>query len=44
MSPVLAVGAMSENFCGIFDESEMLKRVIYKPEEKVFNAELINPF
>ena len=44
MSPVLAVGAMSENFCGIFDESEMLKRIIYKPEGKVFSSESINPF
>ena len=44
MSPVLAVGAMSENFCGIFDESEMLKRVIFRPEGKVFNYDSINPF
>ncbi len=44
MSPVLAVGAMAENFCGIFDESEMLKRIIYKPEGKVFNYDSINPF
>lgn len=44
MSPVLAVGAMAENFCGIFDESEMLKRIIYRPEGKVFNYDSINPF
>lgn len=44
MSPVLASGAMSENFCGIFDESEMMKRVIFKPERKVFNYDAINPF
>ncbi len=44
MSPVLASGAMSENFCGIFDESEMLKRMIYKPGRKVFNPDSINPF
>lgn len=44
MSPVLASGAMSENFCGIFDESEMLKRMLYKPENKVFNFDLLNPF
>jgi hypothetical protein len=44
MSPVLATGAMSENFCGIFDESEMLKRIIYRPERKVFNYDVINPF
>lgn len=44
MSPVLARGAMSENFCGIFDEAEMLKRVIYKPENKTFNWDSVNPF
>ncbi|MBC7713369.1 MAG: hypothetical protein H7177_08520 [Rhizobacter sp.] len=44
MSPVLATGAMSENFCGIFDESEMMKRVIYKPEGKVLNYDAVNPF
>lgn len=44
MSPVLAKGAMAENFCGIFDESEMLKRMIYKPEDKKFNWDSVNPF
>jgi hypothetical protein len=44
MSPVLARGAMSENFCGIFDESDMLKRVIYKPEAKKFNWDNVSPF
>jgi hypothetical protein len=44
MSPVMAQGPMSENFCGLFDESEMLKRVIYRPERKKFDWELLNPF
>lgn len=44
MSPVLAQGPMSENFCGLFDESEMLKRVIYRPERKQFDWDLLNPF
>jgi hypothetical protein len=44
MSPVLAKGAMAENFCGIFDESDMLKRVIYKPEGKKFNWDSAGPF
>lgn len=44
MSPVLASGAMSENFCGIFDEAEMLKRTIYKPEGKVFSSDALLPF
>jgi hypothetical protein len=44
MSPVLARGPMAENFCGIFDEAEMLKRTIYKPEAKKFNWDSVNPF
>lgn len=44
MSPVLARGAMAENFCGIFDESEILKRMIYRPEGKKFNWDSVNPF
>jgi hypothetical protein len=44
MSPVLASGAMAENFCGIFEETDMMKRIIYKPEGKVFNLDSVNPF
>ena len=44
MSSVLAKGPMAENFCGIFDESDMLKRTIYKPERKQFNWDSVNPF
>jgi hypothetical protein len=44
MSPVFATGPMSENFCGLFDESEMLKRVIYRPEHKEFSWDILNPF
>ncbi|AUN96766.1 hypothetical protein DOM21_17940 [Bacteriovorax stolpii] len=44
MSPVLAKGSMAENFCGIFDESDMLKRMIYKPEDKKFNWDSVSPF
>ncbi|MBY0413743.1 MAG: hypothetical protein K2Q18_06245, partial [Bdellovibrionales bacterium] len=44
MSPVLARGAMAENFCGIFDESEMLKRVIYRPDGKKFSWDSVAPF
>jgi hypothetical protein len=44
MSPVLATGAMAENFCGLFDESEMLKRILYRPESKRFNWDNLNPF
>ncbi len=43
LSPVMAHGPMSENFCGLFDESEMLKRLLYKPEKKQFDWDLLNP-
>lgn len=43
MSPVMAKGPMAENFCGLFDESEMLKRVIHRPERKQFDWDLLNP-
>lgn len=44
MSPVLAYGAMAENFCGLFDESEMFKRIIHRPAAKEFRWDYINPF
>lgn len=43
MSPVLASGPMSENFCGLFDEAELLKRVMHRPEKKQFDWDLLNP-
>ena len=44
MSPVMASGPMAENFCGLFDESEMLKRVLHHPEQKHLDWGLLNPF
>ncbi len=43
MSPALAVGPMSENFCGVFEESELLKRLLNYPDRKQFNWDYINP-
>lgn len=43
MSPVISYGAMAENFCGLYDESEMLKRAIHRPERKKFSWDYINP-
>ncbi|WP_372654593.1 hypothetical protein [Halobacteriovorax sp.] len=34
MSPVLSDGAGAENFCGLFDESEIFKRFLWSPEEQ----------
>lgn len=44
MSPVLAAGPMAENFCGLYDESEMVKRVLYRPVRKQFDWDVFNPF
>lgn len=44
LSPVLAKGSMAENFCGMFEESELLNRIIYKPETKVFDWDFLKPF
>jgi len=30
----LASGAGAENFCGIYEESEILKRIIWRPENR----------
>ena len=43
MSPVLATGPMSENFCGVFEESEIMKRLLNHPERKQFSWDYINP-
>jgi hypothetical protein len=43
LSSVFAKGPMSENFCGIFDETELLKRIMYKPEGKKFSWDALNP-
>lgn len=42
MSPVLTIGAGSENFCGLYDESEIFKRFLWSPEERKVPLDLIN--
>lgn len=37
LSPVLAKGPGSENFCGIFEEYEILKRVFWETDKKSWN-------
>ncbi len=34
ISPVAAFGPSSENFCGIYEESDILKRVLYTPQNR----------
>jgi hypothetical protein len=44
LSTVIAKGPMSENFCGLFDESDIAERLLYKPKKKRFSWDTINPF
>lgn len=44
LTSVFAKGPMAENFCGLYDETEMLKRVLFKPEKKKFSWDALNPF
>lgn len=37
MSPVLAKGSGAENFCGVFEEFEMIKRIFWTTNKKVWN-------
>lgn len=37
-------GAMAENFCGVFNESDILKRILYIPPGKKFNWDYFLPF
>lgn len=34
ISPVLAEGSKAENFCGVFNESEVIQRILWSPEKK----------
>lgn len=41
VSPVFASGSSAENFCGIYEENEILKRILWIPEIKKLNLGLI---
>jgi hypothetical protein len=41
MSMVLAKGRLAENFCGVYSESEILKRLLWLPEEKKFGVDTL---
>lgn len=43
-SPVFAFGAMAENFCGMYSESDVLKRILYIPPGKKFDWDYVIPF
>ncbi len=44
ISPVFAHGARAENFCGIFEESQMFERVLSGPKQQGLELKIINPF
>ena len=44
VSSVWASGPGSENFCGIFEESEMLRRILWRDEGQVFSLENFKSF
>jgi hypothetical protein len=43
MSTVFAKGPMAENFCGLYDEAEVIQRILYKPIGKKFSWDALNP-
>lgn len=44
MAPVFASGARAENFCGIYDESEILSRIFSGAKQQGLEYTIINPF
>ena len=44
MSTVMAIGARSENFCGIYDESEVMSRILSEASNKCLEFIILNPF
>ncbi len=44
MSPVFAHGARAENFCGIYEESQVFERVLSGPKQQGLELRVINPF
>lgn len=44
MSPILAAGARAENFCGIYDQSEVLNRIFSGAKQQGLEFTIINPF
>lgn len=44
ISTVMARGSMAENFCGVFEEFDIERRLLFKQPKKVFNWDNINPF
>lgn len=41
---VLAGGARAENFCGMYDDSEVFERILSGPKQQGLELKIINPF
>jgi len=41
---VLASGARSENFCGIYDDADVFERILSGPKQQGLEFKIINPF
>lgn len=44
VSPVFATGANAENFCGMFEESEIMKRILWVPSQSQLEVDVKNIF
>jgi hypothetical protein len=43
-TPVFAVGARAENFCGFYEENHLLERILSGPKQQGLELKVINPF
>lgn len=44
LSPVFAYGAGAENFCGLMEESEVFKRILWTPDQSQLEADIKSIF
>ncbi len=44
VSPVFAYGSNAENFCGMFEESEIMKRILWVPTQSQLEVDVKNIF
>lgn len=44
ISPIYATGARAENFCGIYDQSQLLSRIFSGAKQQGLEFSIINPF
>ena len=44
MSPVFAKGPSAENFCGIYSEAELIKRLFWTPRRSIFRQKFMELF